>query len=119
MTYDPMFYNPYLNRPFQQSQPVNGLVRIESMDDAKVYQLPPNSVSPPLFLGSENAFFIKTTDASGGGTLKKYKFEEEPIPSDNINSNFVTREYFDQQMNNIMEAINGKHSVSESAESAE
>lgn len=32
------------------------------------------------------------------------------------NSEFVTREYFDQQMQNIMEAINGKHLVPEQPE---
>ena len=80
-----------------------------------MYQLPPNSVSPPLFLGSENAFFIKTTDGGGAATLKKYTFEEAPMSNDNP-GDFVTREYFDQQMSNILEAINGKHPVPEQPE---
>ena len=121
MAYNPSLYNPYgLQQPtvspqapqmFQQ--PVNGLVRIESIEGAQMYQLPPNSVSPPLFLGSEAAFFIKTTDGGGAATLKKYSFKEEPMMMDNNSSEFVTREYFDQQMNNILEAINGKPAVSE------
>ena len=77
-----------------------------------MYQLPPNSVSPPLFLGSENAFFIKTTDGGGAATIKKYSFEEvvEPVANDPV---YVTKEYFDQQISNIMEAINGKRPVPE------
>ena len=125
MAYNPSLYNPYGSQQFQPTvsypatyqstfQPtpsVNGLVRIESIEGAQMYQLPPNSVSPPLFLGEENAFFIKTTDGGGAATLKKYTFAEAPI-TDNNSDDFVTREYFDQQMNNIMEAINGKYSVS-------
>lgn len=109
MAYNPSLYNPY---GLQPAQPVNGLIRVESIEGAQMYQLPPNSVSPPLFLGSENAFFIKTTDGGGAATLKKYTFEEEAI-TNNVSGEFVTREYFDQQINNIMEAINGKRAVPE------
>lgn len=124
MAYDPSLYNPYGNQQFQNmnwsyrptvttAPPINGLIRIDGIEGAQMYQLPPNSVSPPLFVGDENAFFIKTTDGGGAATLKKYTFAEAPMPSNNNSSEFVTREYFDQQMNNIMEAINGKHPVSE------
>ena len=126
MAYNPSLYNPYGLQQFQPTvstplsyqptyqppQSVNGLVRVESIEGAQMYQLPPNSVSPPLFLGSENAFFIKTTDGGGAATLKKYTFQEEAITNNN-QGEFVTREYFDQQMNNIMEAINGKRAVPE------
>lgn len=111
MAYNPSLYNPYGLPQFQA--PVNGLVRVESIEEANAYQIPPNSVSPPLFLDSEDSFFIKTTDANGGSTIKKYTFVEEPIPTSNISGEFVTREYFDQQMNNILEAINGKLAVQE------
>ena len=111
MAYNPSLYNPYGLPQFQA--PVNGLVRVESIEEANAYQIPSNSVSPPLFLGSEDSFFIKTTDANGGSTIKKYTFAEEPIPTGNTSGEFVTREYFDQQMNNILEAINGKLAVPE------
>lgn len=81
-----------------------------------MYQMPPGSVSPPLFLEDENAFFVKTTDDGGAASIKKYTFDEVPMTTNNNSSEFVTREYFDQQMNNILEAINGKHSVSEQPE---
>ena len=113
MAYDPSLYNPYGLQQFQpRVQPINGLIQVNGIEGAQMYQLPPGSVSPPLFLKDENAFFVKTTDDGGAASIKKYTFEEAPITNNN-STEYVTREYFDQQMNNIMEAINGKHPVSE------
>ena len=128
MAYNPSIYNPYGSQQFQPTTgmmpntyaptyqpqpPVNGLVKIDGIEGAQMYQIPPNSVSPPLFLANENAFFIKTTDGGGAATLKKYTFAEEPLQANNDSGQYVTREYFDQQMNSIMEAINGKRTVPE------
>lgn len=125
MAYNPSIYSPYAAQQFQPNmpapnpqfmqaiapqQPVNGLVKVDGIEGARMYQLPPNSVSPPLFVGSENAFFIKTTDGGGAASIKKYTFAEAPM-NDNVSGEFVTREYFDRQMNNILEAINGQHTV--------
>ena len=82
-----------------------------------MYPLPPNSVSKPLFLEDENAFFIKTTDGGGAATLKKYTFEEAVIEPES-NSDYVTKEYLDSRISQIMEAINGKHIVSKQSETA-
>lgn len=108
MAYNANLYNPY---SFPQ-QPVNGLVSITSEEGAKLYQLPPNSVSPPLFLESENTFFIKRTDGGGAATISKYTFDEAPMEQEG-NSNYVTKDYLDKRIDEIMEAINGKHTVSE------
>lgn len=128
MAYDPSLYNPYGSQQFQPTvsypqqfqptmrfqQPINGLIKVTGIEGAQMYQLPPGSVSPPLFLEDENAFFVKTTDDGGAATIKKYTFEEAPIADTGSNPDeFVTREYFDQQIQNIMEAINGKHTVQE------
>lgn len=128
MAYNPSLYTPYGSQQFQPTTgnignlsymptvqpisqpPVNGLIRIEGIDGAHMYQLPPNSVSPPLFLEEENAFFIKRTDGGGAASLKKYTFQEEEITNNN-SGDFVTREYFDQQINQLMEAINGQHVI--------
>lgn len=111
MAYNPNLYNPYApqqfhpsNQVFQPAQPVNGLVKVDGIEGAQMYQLPPNSVSPPLFLSEENAFFVKTTDGGGAATLKKYSFQEEPIAG-NTNGEFVTREYLDEKINEIMEPL--------------
>lgn len=122
MAYDPSIYNPYGNQQFQPTvmgqpgyrptympqTPVNGLVWVGGIEGVQMYQLPPNSVSPPLFLENEDVFFIKETDGGGAATIKRYSFVEDPIQASSGQSDYVTREYFDQQMNNIMEAINGK-----------
>lgn len=112
MAYNASLYNPYLQPPQFTRPPVNGLIKVDSIEGAQMYQLPPNSVSPPLFLASENAFFVKTTDGGGAFTLKKYTFSEAPIEQSD-SSNYVTKEYFDSWTEKIMEAINGKHTVSE------
>lgn len=129
MSYNPSLYNPYGNQQYQPTtgslmqyqptytpqQPVNGLIKVTDIRGAEMYLIPPGSVSPPLFLEDENAFFIKTTDDGGAATIKKYRFEEAPMTSQN-QGDFVTREYFDQKMQAIMEAINGKHPVPEQPE---
>ena len=113
MAYDPNAYIPTRS----WSQPMKGLVRIESIDAARVYFLPPSSVSPPLFLSDENAFIIKTTDDIGMASLKKYRFEEIPIEDEHSSEEFITREYFDRRINEIMEVINGQYTVSEQSTS--
>lgn len=127
MAYNPTLYNPYGSQQFQpvnnfssfipnnqpvSQQSVNGLIRIESIEGAQMYALPPNSVSPPMFLSEENAFVIKTTDGGGAATLKKYTFDEAPL-EETADSNYVTKDYLDNRIKELMEAINGKHAISE------
>ena len=129
MAYNPSLYNPYGTQQFQPTvqpnwqyqptqtftpqQPINGLIKVKGIEGAQMYQMPPGSVSPPLFLEDENAFFVKTTDDGGAPTIKKYTFEEAPMVTVNNPGDFLTSEYIDQQINNIFEAINAKHSVPE------
>lgn len=116
MAYNPSLYSPYgYQQPQVPQQPINGLVWIDSQEGAQMYPLPPNSVSPPLLLRNENAFFVKTTDGGGAASLKRYTFDEDPIvPTNNNSGDFVTREYFDQQISHILEVIeNGQHTTSE------
>jgi len=119
MAYDPSIYNPYsqlypaTNR-MNVLSPTNGLVSVESYEGAQLYNLPPESVSPPLFLSSDNIFFVKTTDRDGVASIKAYKFEECEIPqaiSDSVE--YVTKADLTEFENRILEAINGQHTVSE------
>lgn len=106
-------YNPYGFHQAMQ-QPVNGLIRIDSIEGGQMYQLPPNSVSPPLFLSNEAAFLIKTTDGGGAATLKKYSFKEEPLePS---SKDYVTKADFDAFVQEIRGVIDGKSVVSKPTE---
>lgn len=120
MSYIPPLYNPYGQpQPFswsQPAQPINGLVRVDGEEGARMYMLPPNSVSPPLFLSEENAFFVKTTDGGGASTLKKYTFEEVPEEPVQPNVDYVTKDYLDSWAAKMMEAINGKRPLPEQPE---
>lgn len=112
MAYNPNLYNPYGQTNFQQyapPQPMNGLMQVDSFEGAELYVMPPNSVSPPLFLTSDNVFFVKTTDAGGAATIKRYRFEEEEIEPDDTGSDYVTKADFKAFADKVMEAINGKH----------
>ena len=105
MSYDPMMYNPYLRFPTQAQQPVNGLVFIDkSMIDS--YQMPPGSVSPPLFI-DDTHFVIKTFDQSGGSAVEY--FEARSIPMAELvdpHEVTVTKADLDAFEAKIMEAIN-------------
>ena len=119
MAYDPSLYNPYGKTNVYQTQqampmmrPVNGIVYINDLEGAKGYQMPPNSVSPPLMLKSDSIFIIKETDGSGGATLSAYRFDEVPLSSlEKSNGDYVTKADFEAFTAQIMEAINGQHAV--------
>lgn len=120
MAYNPPLYNPYSqNQPWSWSQPTqlvtngtNGLAFIDSISDLDTLQMTPGSISQPYFLKDEDKFVIVTFDKVGGSTKELFSFKKEQMPTNNNQGEFVTREYFDQQINNIMEAINGKHAIS-------
>ena len=113
MAYDPRIYTPYFTS--SNGRPVNGIVYIDSVNDARNYQMPIDSVSPPLMLKSDDVFIIKAVDGSGGATLKAYRFEETELPSDGALSNdYITKADLDAFAARIMEAIDGKLSMRES-----
>ena len=125
MAYDPNLYNPFgRQNTFQMQQspaiPVNGIVYVNDIDVAKGYQMPPNSVSPPLMLKSDNVFIVKETDGSGGATLTAYRFEETPLSSlEKPGEEYVTKADLEAFADQLMEAINGKHAVKPNDQNAE
>ena len=115
MAYNPSLYNPYgLQQPiqYQPQQSINGLSFIDKISDLDTLQMAPGSTSQPFFLKNENKFVVVSFDKTGASTKKMFSFDEIPMAMNNNSGDFVTREYFDQQMNNIMEAINGKFAIS-------
>lgn len=128
MTYNPAFYSPYAPQQFQPTmfsqpqiqpvqshqQPVNGLIFLDGgIEEAESYQMPPGSVSQPLFI-DEQHFLIKTFDFNGGSSMEAYRAEKIPLSSlldpNNVN---VTKADLNAFKAEIMEAINGKHSLAE------
>jgi len=62
-------------------------------------------------LEDDNIFFIKTTDDGGAATIKAYRFEEIDLQPTNLEDKFVTKDYLDSRLDELLEAINGKHSI--------
>lgn len=113
MAYDPMTYNPYahIDGSGYASSSVNGIRYIESIDEARkiASQQPPNSLSTPMFLRSDDVFFIGSTDEYRVPTLTMYRYHEEEIPgAKKQESDYVTKADFDAFTARIMEAINGQ-----------
>ena len=90
--YQPTWTGQQLVQQYQQ--PVNGLVSVTGIEGARAYQLPPNS-SMPLFDANEDVFYVKTTDAGGYPTIRRFTFRpDEPAQSAPAPA-YVTREEFD------------------------
>lgn len=132
MAYNPAIYSPYAPQAIvppqpivpmqpmaQQPQPSNGLVFIDGIEGAQMYPQAPDSVSQPLFLKSEDAFIVKTTDAGGAASLKKYSFTEIPLNDKNESELYVTKDYFDSQITELKETINDQRTASEQPSSIE
>jgi hypothetical protein len=107
MAYNPNFYNPYYQPPIQQ-QRINGLTFIDSIEQADMYQMPPGSVSQPLFLKDSNQFVIVTFDNVGGKTKELFSFTKEKIEDPN---EAVTKADLEAFKADMMEAIYGKHAI--------
>ena len=110
MAYNPTLYNPY---GLQPQQPVDTMVWISSTEEGWTYPVAPGSVSPPLWLTGENAFLRKQVDEHGSASLKRFLFNEVPLEEKEDSELYVTKEYFDSQLAEIKEAINGERIASE------
>ena len=110
--------NPYTvmpaSRPYQQQQPVNGVIKVNGRDSALQYQLPPNSTSPALFDNNGTCFYIVSTDGTGMKTVECFDFsphkDESPVQIDG--AQFVSRREFDEfaaKVNAVLGAANGVH----------
>lgn len=111
--------NPYTDRLAQmqmasQPQPVrDGLIRVTGMDGARAYQMPPNS-AVALFDGSQDVFYVKTTDGAGFPTIRAYAFapvQDQSQPQ----ADYVTRAEFDELKEMI---VHGKQPVREQPDAA-
>jgi hypothetical protein len=101
--------------PAQMQAPANGLMFIDDIKELDTLQMAPGSISQPYFLKDEDKFIIVTFDNVGGSTKEMYSFKKEAMPATAASGDFVTREYFDRKIGDIMEAINGKHVVQQDA----
>lgn len=94
-------YNPYQIFPSQnptnnQCQN-NGIIWIQSEEEAKSYQLIPNS-NIALIDGNKNILYLKSCDNMGMCTLKTFnitEFDENSYPKSDM-SEYVKREEFEE-----------------------
>ena len=91
--------------PIQQQMNNNNLIRVNGIDGAKAYQMPPNSTAA-LFDGNDDLMYIKITDGAGFPTIKIYKFSEvsNAVPITE-NTEFVNRNEFEQFKKEVSEYV--------------
>lgn len=68
---------------------VDLVVPTHGLEGAKAYPLGLNC-RVPLFDDEDDVFYIKSTDANGFPTVKRYRFEEDPIFNPNDSSSGVS-----------------------------
>ena len=95
---------------------VDLVVPTHGIEGAKSYPLGPNCRAP-LFDDADDVFYIKTTDANGFPTVRKYRFEEEVIIDPNNTGNGVSlqdiRSLIREELGLVKEDIlNAQQSVS-------
>lgn len=142
MAYTPAYANPYLNQttyqypqtamqqpqqypqtqPAQQTpyqQPYNGTPVDVSEDQAMQIQLPPNSVSDPMFNRATKRIYVVMTDSMGGKTLKRYRYVEDDDEPISINgAEFASKDEFDQlsaKVEAIIASMEDKRAANEPA----
>lgn len=98
------------------AQPVNGIIKVNGLESARQYQLPPNSMSPALFDQNGKSFYVVSTDGTGAKTVESFDFtphaEEEPLSIDG--AQFVSRKEFDEfaaKVNAVIGATNVVHAA--------
>lgn len=105
-----------MNNNLIQLTGVDLVVPTHGLEGAKAYPLGPNCRAP-LFDDAEDIFYIKSTDANGFPTVRKYRFTEEVIIDQNNSGNGVAlqdiRSLIREELGAIKEELlNGQQSIS-------
>ena len=95
-------YNPYQQNYQQNYQQPMSLTRVTGIEGAKAFQMPINSVAA-LFDGSDDVFYLKSTDGAGFPTIRKFRFTEEN--SQMIQSEYVNKSEFDSFRKEITDYV--------------
>ena len=105
-----------MNNNLIQLTGVDLVVPTHGIEGAKAYPMGPNCRAP-LFDDQDDVFYIKSTDANGFPTVRKYRFTEEVIIDQNNSGNGVAlqdiRSLIREELGAIKEElINGQQSIS-------
>lgn len=106
-------YTPMTPIPQQQTAP--GLIQVTGMEGAKAYPLPANSIAA-LFDADRDVMYIKRTDAGGYPTIAAYTFAPMQEAAPTQQTEYVTRQEFDELKEAIM---SGKQPVRKAKHAAE
>lgn len=96
-----MNYNPY-SYPYTQTQQMGQYTFVNGYKGALDYVLPANSTMI-LMDNNEPVFYLKSTNAMGQATMKKYRFEEV-IEKTMPENQYVTIEQFNA-LNEKLDAL--------------
>ena len=77
-----------MNNNLIQLTGVDLVVPAHGLEGAKAYPMGPNCRAP-LFDDQDDVFYIKSTDANGFPTVRKYRFTEEVLIDQNNSGNGV------------------------------
>ena len=105
-----------MNNNLIQLTGVDLVVPAHGLEGAKAYPMGPNCRAP-LFDDQDDVFYIKSTDANGFPTVRKYRFTEEVLIDQNNSGNGVAlqdiRSLIREELVAIKEElINGQQSIS-------
>ena len=93
-------FNPYYPGAMQRQD----LIRVNGMEGANAYPMPAPGCTVPLFDANQDVMYIKSTDASGLCSLRRFRFCEEAEEK----PEYMTRGEFYKAMEELK---NGKQSV--------
>lgn len=81
-----------------------GLIMVNGEEGAKAYPLPPNK-TVPLFDKSDMAFYLKSTDGGGYGSLRKFTYSEIINNAPEKKDEYLTRAEFEEWKGQYAECI--------------
>lgn len=92
-----------------QAPPIDNLIRVNGLEGAKAYQLPPNS-NIALFDSNNDIMYIKTTDGAGFPSIRAFSFT--PIDdAQETTTDYVQRPEFDALVEEVRGLMNAKQPV--------
>lgn len=112
------YYNPNLNymgqqNPYQvqtwgqtnqfaQQATAQQLIRVNGIEGAKAYQMPPNSTAA-LFDSNNDLMYIKITDGAGFPTIRTFAFTEYTTTQNSEQANeYVTKSEFEKFKSEVL-----------------
>lgn len=106
------FYPNQFSTLTQPQMSTQNLIRVNSIDGAKAYQMSANS-TVALFDTNEDIMYVKSTDGAGFPSIRTFSFTEiKENTKVSQNTDYISRQEFEDFKKELMN--NGKQSISRS-----